>query len=61
VDSLITWGLIKPLIGGADDWQREGNDLSIASKWSPHEYPALDPAKSRIQQEKATAHATRLS
>ena len=45
VDSLVTWGLIKPRIGSADDWQREGNDLGIESKWSPYEYPALDPAK----------------
>jgi hypothetical protein len=44
VDSLVTWGLVKPLIGHADDWQQEGNDLGIASKWSPHEYPAMDPA-----------------
>ncbi len=45
VDSLITWGLIKPRMGRADDWQGEGNDLGIKSKWSPHEYPAMDPAK----------------
>jgi nucleoside-diphosphate-sugar epimerase len=44
VDSLLTWGLVKPLIGHAGEEQREGNDLGIASKWSPHEYPATDPA-----------------
>lgn len=44
VDSLISWGLIEPRRGSEDDWQREGNDLGIESKWRPHEYPALDPA-----------------
>ena len=47
VDCLITWGLINPRIGEEDDWQCEGNDLGVKSKWSPHEYPALDPAKKR--------------
>ena len=44
VESLITWGLIEPRIGGDDNWQREGNDLNIKSRWSPHAYPATDPA-----------------
>jgi nucleoside-diphosphate-sugar epimerase len=26
------------------NWQREGNDLSMRSKWSPHTYPVIDPA-----------------
>ena len=43
VDSLLTWGLITPA-QGEDNWQREGKDLGIKSKWRPHEYPALDPA-----------------
>ena len=45
VDSLVIWGLIEPLLGGVNDWQREGNDLGIVSKWSPHEYPAIDPSR----------------
>ena len=43
VDSLLAWGLITPA-KGEDNWQREGKDLGIKSKWRPHEYPALDPA-----------------
>jgi nucleoside-diphosphate-sugar epimerase len=41
-DSLLKWGLVttRP---GVDNWQHQGNDLGIASKWRPHEYPALDP------------------
>jgi nucleoside-diphosphate-sugar epimerase len=42
-DSLLAWGLVKTR-PGIDNWQREGNDLGIASKWSPHTYPAIDPA-----------------
>ena len=41
-DSLLAWGLVNPR-KGVDNWQRDGNDLGIASKWSPHEYPAIDP------------------
>ena len=41
-DSLITWGLVAPR-PEADDWQRDGVDLGIRSRWSPHLYPALDP------------------
>ena len=41
-DSLLTWGLVVPR-KGVDNWQREGNDLGIRSKWSPHLYPAVDP------------------
>ncbi|MBF68201.1 MAG: hypothetical protein CMQ29_10965 [Gammaproteobacteria bacterium] len=41
-DSLLAWGLVKTR-QGEDNWQRDGNDLGIASKWSPHLYPALDP------------------
>jgi nucleoside-diphosphate-sugar epimerase len=41
-DSLLAWGLIEPRVG-VDNWQREGNDLGIQSKWSPHLYPAIDP------------------
>ncbi len=42
MDSLLAWGLITPAKGEAN-WQREGKDLGIKSKWRPHEYPALDP------------------
>ena len=42
-DSLLSWGLVRPR-AGEDNWQREGRDLGIASKWSPHLYPAIDPA-----------------
>ena len=41
-DSLLAWGLVK-IRPGVDNWQREGNDLGIKSKWSPHLYPAIDP------------------
>ena len=41
-DSLLTWGLVTPR-KGVDNWQQEGNDLGIKSKWSPHLYPAIDP------------------
>ena len=42
-DSLLAWGLIETR-PGIDNWQREGRDLGIASKWNPHTYPAIDPA-----------------
>ena len=42
-ESLLAWGLVQTR-PGKDNWQREGNDLGIASKWSPHLYPAIDPA-----------------
>lgn len=41
-DSLLAWGLVKTR-PGEDNWQREGKDLGIRSKWNPHIYPALDP------------------
>ena len=41
-DSLLAWGLVKPRLGEGE-WQREGHDLGIRSKWSPHLYPATDP------------------
>lgn len=40
--SLIAWGLVEPR-EGVDNWQRDGNELGIQSKWSPHLYPAIDP------------------
>ena len=48
-DSLLAWGLIEPR-AEADDWQRDGNDLGIKSRWSPHMYPAIDPdLKARLE------------
>ena len=41
-DSLLAWGLVKTR-PGTDNWQREGKDLGIKSRWSPHLYPAIDP------------------
>ena len=41
-DSLLGWGLVGTR-AGEDNWQREGNDLGIQSKWNPHVYPAIDP------------------
>ena len=41
-DSLLMWGLVETR-EGRDNWQRDGNDLGIVSKWSPHLYPAIDP------------------
>jgi len=41
--SLLGWNLVQPR-DGADNWQHDGNDLGIASRWSPHLYPAIDPA-----------------
>jgi len=43
-DSLLAWGLVETR-PGEDNWQREGNDLGIKSKWSPHAYPAMDPQR----------------
>lgn len=43
-DSLLTWGLVQPR-AAEDDWQRENRDLGIRSRWSPHTYPASDPAR----------------
>lgn len=45
-DSLLAWGLVETR-DGEDNWQREGNDLGIDSKWSPHAYPAADPASKK--------------
>lgn len=42
-DSLLAWGLVRPR-AGEDNWQRDGRDLGIKSKWNPHTYPAIDPA-----------------
>jgi len=41
-DSLLTWGLVQTR-NGIDNWQREGNELGIKSRWNPHLYPAIDP------------------
>ncbi|MCY4058911.1 MAG: NAD-dependent epimerase/dehydratase family protein [Gammaproteobacteria bacterium] len=41
-DTLLAWGLVKTR-PGEDNWQRDGNDLGIKSKWNPHMYPAIDP------------------
>lgn len=41
-NSLLAWGLVQTR-DGVDNWQRDGNDLGIKSKWSPHLYPAIDP------------------
>ena len=41
--SLLSWGLAE-LRNGENNWQREDNDLGIASSWNPHVYPAIDPA-----------------
>ena len=42
-DSLLAWGLVQTR-PGEDNWQRDGKDLGIKSKWNPHTYPAIDPA-----------------
>lgn len=42
-DSLLAWGLVETR-AGEDNWQRDGRDLGIKSKWNPHTYPAIDPA-----------------
>ena len=41
-DSLMAWGLVRPR-PIEDDWQREGRELGIQSRWSPRLYPAIDP------------------
>lgn len=52
-DSLLAWGLVDPR-AGEDNWQREGKDLGINSKWNPHLYPAIDPAvRKRLESEQA--------
>ena len=52
-DSLLAWGLVKTRFG-EDNWQREGNDLGIKSKWSPHTYPAMNPElKKKLEAEAA--------
>jgi hypothetical protein len=50
-DSLLAWSLMK-MRKGVGNWQGEGNDLGIRSKWSPHLYPAIDPeVRRRIEAE----------
>ncbi len=50
-DSLLSWDLVTPR-KGEDNWQREGNELGIRSKWSPHLYPAIDPeVRAKLQAE----------
>ena len=51
-DSLLAWGLVttRP---GEDNWQRDGNDLGIKSKWNPHMYPAIDPELRKKLEEEA--------
>ena len=52
-DSLLAWGLVttRP---GEDNWQRDGNDLGLKSKWNPHLYPAIDPALRKQLEEGAS-------
>jgi nucleoside-diphosphate-sugar epimerase len=53
-DSLLSWGLVVPR-DGVDNWQRDGNDLGIPSKWNPHLYPAVDPAvRAKLQAAEAS-------
>ena len=56
-DSLLKWGLVKTR-PGEDNWQREGNDLGIKSKWRPHTYPALDPELKSKLEAQTTARAS---
>ncbi len=50
-DSLLAWGLVQTR-SGEDNWQREGRNLGIESKWNPHLYPAIDPAlRQRLEAE----------
>ncbi len=50
-DSLLAWNLVEPR-DGEDNWQREGRDLGVKSKWSPHVYPAIDPeARKKLEAE----------
>ena len=51
-DSLLAWGLVETR-PGADNWQRDGNDLGLKSKWNPHTYPAIDPALREQAEERA--------
>lgn len=41
-DSVLAWGLASTR-PGKDNWQHEGKDLGVKSKWNPHTYPAVDP------------------
>ena len=34
-DSMLAWGLVETR-PGVDNWQHDGNDLGIKSKWNPH-------------------------
>lgn len=53
-DSLLACGLVQPR-DGVDNWQREGKDLGIQSKWNPHLYPAIDPdVRQRLEEEGRT-------
>lgn len=50
-DSLLAWGLVETR-PGEDNWQREGKDLNIKSKWNPYTYPAVDPQlKNKLEAE----------
>ena len=50
-DSLLSLGLVEPR-PGVDNWQRDGNDLGIQSKWSPGLHPAIDPVlRKRLETE----------
>lgn len=51
-NSLLGWGLIETR-PGTDNWQREGKDLEIKSKWNPHMYPAIDPEMKKELEAKA--------
>lgn len=51
-NSLLRWGLVQTR-HGEDNWQREGNDLGIESKWSPYLYPAIDPELKKKLESKA--------
>jgi len=51
-DSLLTWGLVQTR-DGEDNWQHEGNDLGIKSRWNPHLYPAMDPEVKRQRETQA--------
>ncbi len=41
-DSLLLLGLVVPR-PGVDNWQRDGNDLGIQSKWNPGPHPTAGP------------------
>tara|TARA_E500000331_G_scaffold34303_2_gene28592 strand:+ start:4193 stop:5365 length:1173 start_codon:yes stop_codon:yes gene_type:complete len=53
-NSLLAWGLAVPR-EGEDNWQRDGNELGIGSKWNPHLYPAIDPEVRRKMEEEGNA------